>query len=197
MGEGEAAPPHPAELNLDFGGIHRATGALLVVGIAEILVGAAGLAVLATAGSRSAVGLGIVAVAVVTGVALLAVAVRSARPAARARRHAAVVGGTGILLAYHGTYVALGWDAVERVMVHRPGSRSRSNVVIVRLVEDSPVGDDPVLEPFRFPDQAVRLGLPDDKRNLFVGVLARGAAGRAELRVLRGLAGGRLAVSQD
>jgi hypothetical protein len=190
LGEGV---PRPVELHLDLGGIHRAGGALLVAGAAEIVAGGTGAALFVGSGSSSATALAIMALAVATGCGLVAVAVVSARPAARARRHAAVVGGTGILLAYQGTYVALGWDAVERVTVHRPNGRTRPAVVVARLAEDSPAGSDPVLEPFRFPEQAVRMGLPDDDRTVFVGVLAHGAAGRDELRVLRGLAGGRLA----
>ncbi len=197
MSAGGNSPVRPAELHLDLGGIHRAAGALIVTGVAEALVGATGLAVLAVSGARSSAAVAILAVAAVTGCGLATFAVVSARPAARARRHAAVVGATGILLAYRGTYVAVGWDAVEQVTVHWPGGRSRAAVVVARLAATSAAGNEPLLGPFRFPDQARRLGLPDDDRTVFVGVLARGAAGRTELRVLRGLAGARLRLATD
>jgi hypothetical protein len=187
----------PAELHLDLGGIHRAAGALLVTGVAEALVGATGLAVLAVSGVRSTAVLVILAVAAVTGCGLAAFAVVSGRPAARARRHASVVGATGILLAYRGTYVAVSWDAVEQVTVHRPGGRSRSAVVVARLAAESAAGNEPVLGPFRFPEQARRLGLPDDDRTVFVGVLSRGTAGETELRLLHGLVGARLAADNS
>jgi hypothetical protein len=184
----------PAELHLDLGGIHRAAGALLVTGVAEALVGATGLAVLAVSGgAHYAAALAVLVVAAVTGCGLAAFAVVSGRPSARARRHASVVGATGILLAFRGTYVAVSWDAVEQVTVHRPGGRSREAFVVARLAAESAVGNEPVLGPFRFPDQARRMGLPDDDRTVFVGVLSRGPVGETELRVLRGLAGGRLA----